>query len=148
MTEVAAHLTDQVLPGSPKAINILGYSRTPELAAGVQAANATLAETGVIDAALTLRLRYDNNASNLLRRSDHWPFLQNDVPAVWFHTELHPDYHTPDDDPERIEYYGSSERNGSTLDARSAGTAPAKRATPPMTAPAIAKTRGSVGSTP
>jgi Zn-dependent M28 family amino/carboxypeptidase len=53
---------------------------------------------------LTLRFRYDNNESNLLRRSDHWPFLQSGVPAVWFHTGLHPDYHTPDDDPERIEY--------------------------------------------
>ncbi len=26
------------------------------------------------------------------------------MPAVWFHTGLHPDYHTPMDDPERIEY--------------------------------------------
>ncbi len=53
---------------------------------------------------LTLRMRYDNNESNLLRRSDHWPFLQNDVPAVWFHNGLHPDYHTPNDTPDRIEY--------------------------------------------
>jgi Zn-dependent M28 family amino/carboxypeptidase len=49
-------------------------------------------------------MRYDNNRSNLLRRSDHWPFLQNDVPAVWFHTGLHPDYHTPNDVADRIEY--------------------------------------------
>ena len=53
---------------------------------------------------LTLRFRYDNNESNLLRRSDHWPFLESGVPAVWFHTGLHPDYHTPFDDPDRIEY--------------------------------------------
>lgn len=78
------------------AINILGYSRAPELASAVEAANEA---TG-----LMLRFRYDNNESNLLRRSDHWPFLQNDVPAVWFHTGLHPDYHRPVDDPERIEY--------------------------------------------
>jgi hypothetical protein len=78
------------------AINILGSTRTPELAAAVEAANQ--------ETALTLRMRYDNNASNLLRRSDHWPFLQNDVPALWFHTGLHPDYHTPNDDADRIEY--------------------------------------------
>ena len=78
------------------ATNLLGYSRTPELAAAVRAANEAFG--------LTLRLRYDNNESNLLRRSDQWPFLQNDVPAVWFHTGLHPDYHTPYDDPARIEY--------------------------------------------
>jgi len=86
----------QTAESNANAVNILGYSRAPELAAAVEAANEA---TG-----LTLRLRYDNNRSNMLRRSDQWPFLQNDVPAVWFHTGLHPDYHTPDDDPERIEY--------------------------------------------
>lgn len=86
----------QSAESNSNAINILGYSHTPDLAAAVEAANEATA--------LTLRLRYDNNESNLLRRSDHWPFLQNGVPAVWFHTGLHPDYHTPNDDPERIEY--------------------------------------------
>lgn len=89
-------LDPQSAESNANAVNILGYGYTPELAAAVDSANT------VTD--LTLRFRYDNNESNLLRRSDHWPFLQNDVPAVWFHTGLHPDYHTPDDDPERIEY--------------------------------------------
>jgi len=39
-----------------------------------------------------------------MRRSDHWPFLQRGVPGVWFLTELHPDYHTTQDRPERINY--------------------------------------------
>jgi len=86
----------QSAESNANAVNVLGYSWTPDLAAAVEAANEATA--------LTLRFRYDNNESNLLRRSDHWPFLQNGVPAVWFHTGLHPDYHTPDDDPERIEY--------------------------------------------
>jgi hypothetical protein len=30
--------------------------------------------------------------------------LNRGVPGVWFHTGLHPDYHTPNDDPERINY--------------------------------------------
>jgi Zn-dependent M28 family amino/carboxypeptidase len=97
-------LSVQSAESNANAINILGYSRTPELAASVEAANNALAASGVIDRPLTLRFRYDNNDSNLLRRSDHWPFLQNGVPAVWFHTGLHPDYHTPDDDADRIEY--------------------------------------------
>ena len=46
----------------------------------------------------------DNNASNLLRRSDQWPFLQRGVPAIWFHSGLHPDYHTANDRPEKINY--------------------------------------------
>ena len=49
-------------------------------------------------------MRYDNNPSNLLRRSDQWPFLQKAVPSLFFHTGLHPDYHTEFDVPERIEY--------------------------------------------
>ena len=53
---------------------------------------------------LTLRLRYDNNISQLMRRSDHWPFLNRGVPAVWVHTGLHPDYHTANDDADRINY--------------------------------------------
>ena len=86
----------QSAESNANAVNILGYSRAPELAAAVEEANRA---TGLL-----LRFRYDNNESNLLRRSDHWPFLQNDVPAVWFHTGLHPDYHRPVDDPELIEY--------------------------------------------
>ena len=88
-------LETQSAESNSNATNILGYSRTPELASIVEAANSY---------GLTLRMRYDNGESNLLRRSDHWPFLQNDVPAVWFHNGLHPDYHTPNDTPERIEY--------------------------------------------
>ena len=89
-------LEPQTAESNANAINILGYSRTPELAAAVDSANT--------ETALTLRMRYDNNESNLLRRSDHWPFLQNGVPGVWFHTGLHPDYHTPLDDADRINY--------------------------------------------
>ncbi len=79
------------------AINILGYSRHPELSALVDRVN----KAGY---GLDLKMRYDNNRSNLLRRSDQWPFLQNGVPALWFHTGLHPDYHTQYDRPERINY--------------------------------------------
>jgi len=49
-------------------------------------------------------MTYDNNPSQLLRRSDQWPFLQNGIPAVFVHTGLHPDYHTENDTPERINY--------------------------------------------
>lgn len=89
-------LEPQTAESNANAVNILGYSRAPGLAAAVDTANAA---TG-----LTLRFRYDNNPSNLLRRSDQWPFIQHGVPAVWFHTGLHPDYHTADDDAERINY--------------------------------------------
>jgi len=36
-------------------------------------------------------------------RSDHLPYARANVPALFFTTLLHPDYHTPRDDPERID---------------------------------------------
>ena len=51
-----------------------------------------------------MRYRYDNHPLQLLRRSDHWPFMQVGVPALFYHTGLHPDYHRQDDVPERIDY--------------------------------------------
>ncbi|MGH9673328.1 MAG: M28 family peptidase, partial [Bryobacteraceae bacterium] len=85
----------QTAASNANAVNILGFSFSREMAAAVKAANAE------ID--LQLRMRYDNNRSQLLRRSDQWPFLQRGVPALFFHTGLHPDYHTVNDRPERIE---------------------------------------------
>ena len=37
-------------------------------------------------------------------RSDHVPYAEHDVPALFFSTNLHSDYHTPRDEPERIDY--------------------------------------------
>lgn len=89
----------QTAESNRNAINILGYSRHPELSATVERANRSAVGIG-----LELKMRYDNNSSNLLRRSDQWPFLQMGVPALWFHTGLHPDYHTQYDRPEKINY--------------------------------------------
>ena len=86
----------QTAESNDNAVNIMGYTYSPDLASAIQSANSTIG--------LELKLRYDNNASNLLRRSDQWPFLQNGVPAVFVHTGLHPDYHTEFDLPERINY--------------------------------------------
>src|SRR5262249_57988349 len=78
------------------AVNLLAHSRSALLTETIERANAPFG--------LTLKKVLDNNRSNLLRRSDQWPFLQKRVPAVFFHTGLHPDYHTPDDRPEKINY--------------------------------------------
>jgi hypothetical protein len=37
-------------------------------------------------------------------RSDHLPYARLGVPALFFSTNLHPDYHTPRDEPSRIDY--------------------------------------------
>jgi len=77
-------------------VTLLGWSRSPSLTAAVERANARYK--------LTLKKNYDNNISQLLRRSDSWPFLQHGVPAIWFHNGLHPDYHLTTDTADRINY--------------------------------------------
>jgi hypothetical protein len=77
------------------ALTLLGWSRS-SLTGVVERANARYG--------LTLKKNYDNNTSQLLRRSDSWPFLQHGVPAIWFHTGLHPDYHLTTDTADRINY--------------------------------------------
>ncbi len=94
-------LKAQTAASNANSLNVMGYSYSPDLAKVLQAANSE------ID--LTLKMDYDNNASNLPRRSDQWPFLQRGVPAVFVHTGLHPDYHTTNDRPEHIDY-GKVER--------------------------------------
>jgi hypothetical protein len=86
----------QTAQSNANATNIIGTVRAPELRAAIERANQAIG--------LDLRFRYDNNASNLMRRSDHWPFIQHGVPGVWIHTGLHPDYHTVYDRPEKINY--------------------------------------------
>ena len=86
----------QTSESNNNAVNIIGTTRSASLKQVIEQANSGIG--------LTLRLRYDNNISQLMRRSDHWPFLNRGVPAVWVHTGLHPDYHTANDDADRINY--------------------------------------------
>ncbi len=78
------------------AVNILGYSKSPDLRRLAEEANRTVG--------LDLHFRYDNQELGLLRRSDNWPFLTRGVPALFFHTGLHPDYHRPTDTADKINY--------------------------------------------
>jgi Zn-dependent M28 family amino/carboxypeptidase len=89
-------LEQQTAESNANATNLIGSVRSPDLRAVMDKANQGIN--------LELRYRYDNNLSNLMRRSDHWPFIQKGVPAIWVHTGLHPDYHTIYDRPERINY--------------------------------------------
>ena len=86
----------QTAESNANSVNMMGYARVPSLAEIVDGANAGIG--------LDIKKRYDNNASNLVRRSDQWPFLQRGIPALGFMTGLHPDYHTQYDRPEKINY--------------------------------------------
>jgi hypothetical protein len=86
----------QSAESNSNALNIIGTLRSPDLKQETERANKVIG--------LDLKFRYDNNISNLLRRSDHWPFIQHGVPAIWIFTGLHPDYHTVYDRPAKINY--------------------------------------------
>ena len=89
-------LEPQTAESNENAVNLLGYSFSNDLRLTAEAANTKIG--------LQLRFRYDDSPSNLVRRSDHWPFLTQGVPALFVHTGLHPDYHTMRDQPETLNY--------------------------------------------
>jgi hypothetical protein len=45
-----------------------------------------------------------SGADDLIRRSDHWPFMSRGIPAVFFTGGLHADYHTERDLVDRINF--------------------------------------------
>ena len=78
------------------AINLIGSAFSSDIRDIVDTANQQVG--------LDLRFRYDYAAQNLIRRSDHWTFLSREVPSLFFFGGLHPDYHTPNDTAEKINY--------------------------------------------
>lgn len=89
-------LEPQTAAENENTVHLMGYSYSSDLRDAAEEANETIG--------LTLEQQLDDNVSQLLRRSDHWPFLQLGVPALFVHTGLHPDYHRDTDTPERINY--------------------------------------------
>jgi hypothetical protein len=42
----------------------------------------------------------------LFERSDHYSFYKKDIPVLFFFTGLHPDYHSPRDEADKVNYEG------------------------------------------
>ncbi|SPE42403.1 Peptidase M28 [Candidatus Sulfopaludibacter sp. SbA3] len=54
---------------------------------------------------LQLTYKWDHDATQqVLFRSDQFPFLMHDIPAVWWFTGFHPDYHQVTDTVEKINF--------------------------------------------
>ncbi len=77
-------------------VHLVGYSYSDHLRRLVQRAGAQVG--------LELLMQLDQHPLNLVRRSDSWPFLLQGIPSALISTGLHPDYHTPNDLPERLNY--------------------------------------------
>jgi Zn-dependent M28 family amino/carboxypeptidase len=78
-------------------LNLIGATYSPDFDRTVRAANRSVG--------LDLDDRYDReNALNVFFRSDQFPFVLKDVPAMWFNTGFHPDYHHTSDTADKINY--------------------------------------------
>jgi hypothetical protein len=54
---------------------------------------------------LNLTYKWDHDSTQqVLFRSDQYPFLMHDIPAVWWFTGFHPDYHQVTDTVEKINF--------------------------------------------
>ena len=86
-------------PGTAALLGALPPHRnSPEFLEMAQAANAAVSRF-VIDSS------WDdpNHAEGWYYRSDHLPYARAGIPALFFTTLLHADYHTPFDNPDRID---------------------------------------------
>jgi hypothetical protein len=98
--ETASEQTDGLITipaDTTNRLNLIGAGYSPDFDRVVKAANASVG--------LTLDDRFDkDNALNVFFRSDQFPFVLHDIPAFWFFTGFHPDYHQITDTADRINY--------------------------------------------
>lgn len=78
-------------------LNLIGAAYSPDYKRIVVADNRAVG--------LDLDDRFDHeNALNVFFRSDQFPFVLHDVPAFWWFTGFHPDYHHTTDTADKIDY--------------------------------------------
>ncbi len=78
-------------------LNLIGTRYSPEYKAFVERANHMIG--------LRLNDKWDREPSlNVFFRSDHYPFVMHGVPALWWFTGFHPDYHQVTDTADKIDY--------------------------------------------
>ncbi len=78
-------------------LNLIGAPYSPDFNAAITAANRNVG--------LVLDDRFDrDNVLNVFFRSDQFPFVLHDIPAFWFFTGFHPDYHHETDTADKINY--------------------------------------------
>jgi hypothetical protein len=88
-TEIASDTTNE--------LGLIGTHYSPDYRAVVERANELVG--------LKLTYKWDRDSYNqVLFRSDQYPFLQRDIPAIWWFTGFHPDYHQVTDTVEKINF--------------------------------------------
>ena len=87
----------EISPDTSNQLGLIGTDYSPDYRETVERQNKTVG--------LDLTYKWDLDAYNMiLFRSDQYPFLLHDVPAVWWFTGFHPDYHQVTDTVEKINF--------------------------------------------
>ena len=78
-------------------MNLVGAYYSPDYAKAVERSNEYVG--------LRLNYKWDREpALNVFFRSDQYPFVLKDIPALWWFTGFHPDYHQVTDSVEKINF--------------------------------------------
>ena len=85
---------------TPNYVYVIGADR---LSTGLDAA-VTKANTNLTDFTLDYKYNDRNDPQRIYYRSDHYNFAKKGVPAVFFFSGIHEDYHQPTDTPDKIDY--------------------------------------------
>ncbi|MFT4114591.1 M20/M25/M40 family metallo-hydrolase [Silvibacterium sp.] len=87
----------QIPPDTSNRLNLIGALYSPGYDAVVKQENEHVG--------LVLDDRFDHeSALNVFFRSDQFPFVLHNIPAFWWFTGFHPDYHHITDTVEKIDY--------------------------------------------
>ena len=86
-----------ISPDTTNELGLIGTHYSPDYREVVERYNKTVG--------LKLTYKWDLDSYNqILFRSDQYPLLQHDIPAVWWFTGFHPDYHQVTDTVEKINF--------------------------------------------
>ena len=86
-----------IAPDTSNEMNLVGAYYSPDYAKVVEKANEHVG--------LRLNNKWDMEpALNVFFRSDQYPFVLKDIPAMWWFTGFHPDYHQVTDTVDRINF--------------------------------------------
>ena len=87
----------QMASDTSNELNLVGAKYSPDYRAAVEQANRRIG--------LKLNYKWDDEAAlNVFFRSDQFPFVLHDIPAVWWFTGFHPDYHQVSDTVDKINF--------------------------------------------
>ena len=87
----------EIDPDTTNELGLIGTHYSLDYRAVVERANELVG--------LKLTYKWDRDSWNsVLFRSDQYPFLQHDIPAIWWFTGFHPDYHQISDTADKINY--------------------------------------------